>query len=66
MDLRRIAQKIERERCHIHNEHPKAVPQKDSISLTCCCETFRAKLVKKMEAEISKQIEADLKRTFKF
>lgn len=66
MDLRKIAQILERERCNVHNEHPRAVPQRDSISLSCCCETFKAKLVMKMESEISKNIEVDLKRAFKF
>lgn len=66
MDLRKIAQNLERERCNVHNEHPRAVPQRDSINLSCCCESFRENLVKKLEVEISKQIEADLKKAFKF
>jgi hypothetical protein len=66
MDLKSIARNLERERCNVHNEHPQAVPQRDSINLSCCCETFKAKLVKKMESEISNQIEADLMKAFKF
>ncbi len=66
MDLRKLARNLESEKCNIHNEHSKAVPQKDSINLSCCCETFKAKLVKQMETGISKQIEADLKKAFKF
>lgn len=66
MDLRKIAQNLERERCSVHGEHPKTVPQRDSINLTCCCEAFKGKLVKKMEIEISKQVEAEIKKAFKF
>lgn len=66
MDLRKIAQSLEREICTTHHEHPKAVPQKDSINLTCCCESFKTKLLKKMKAVISKQIEADIRKVFKF
>ncbi len=66
MDLRKIARNLERERCSKHNEHPTATPKRDSIELSCCCEDFKAKLVKKMESEITKQVEDDIKKALKF
>jgi len=66
MDLRKIARNIEREICFKHNEKPTATPKKDSIELSCCCEDFKSKLVKKMESEIAKQAEEDIKKALKF
>ncbi len=66
MDLRKIARNLERERCSKHNETPKATPKKDTIEISCCCEDFRNKLTKKMQIEITKQVEEDIKKAFKF
>lgn len=65
MDLRRIAQKIERETCHVYHEHPKATPTNDSINLSCCCDQFKEKLVPKIQDEISKQISDDISKAFR-
>lgn len=65
MDLRKIARNLERERCSKHNENPTAIPKRDSIDISCCCEEFRTKLTDKMSSEIKKEVEIDLKKAFK-
>lgn len=66
MDIRKIAKNLEMERCLKHNEKPTATPKHDSIELSCCCEDFKTKLVKKMKSEIAKQVEDDIKKALKF
>jgi hypothetical protein len=66
MDLRKIAKILERERCFKHNENPKATPKRESIEISCCCEEFRTKLTKKMQSEITKQVNEDIKKALKF
>jgi hypothetical protein len=66
MDLRKIARNLEIERCSKHNENPKAKPKRDSIEISCCCEEFKAKLTKKMQSEITKQVNEDIKKALKF
>ncbi len=65
MDLRKIARSLERERCSKHNEKPTATPKRDSIEISCCCESFRKKIANKMEFEIAKEAENDIKKAFK-
>lgn len=65
MDFKKIARNLERERCSKHNENPKATPKKDKIDISCCCEDFQKIIIKKMEKEIAKEIENDLKNIFK-
>lgn len=66
MDLSIIARNLERERCFTHKEKPSAIPKRDSIEISCCCEDFKSKLIKIMELEISKQIEKDIKKALRF
>ena len=66
MDLKKIARKLESEKCLKHHEKPIATVKKDNIELKCCCIDFREKLTKMMEKEIAKQAEDDINKNFKF
>ena len=63
MDFKKIARKLEREKCLKHNEKPIVTVKKDDIELKCCCIDFRDKLTNKMEKEISKQVEDDFNKS---
>jgi hypothetical protein len=65
MDLIKIARNLEKERCSKHNEKPKATPSNGSINISCCCTTFRAKVLKKMQTELGREVENELKKAFK-
>jgi hypothetical protein len=65
MDLRKIARNLERNNCNEHNENAKATPKRDNIEISCCCEKFRKTIIAKMEIEIKKEIENELKKAFK-
>jgi hypothetical protein len=65
MDLKKIARNLEREKCTKHNENVKATPKRDNIEISCCCEEFRKKIVTKMQSEIKKEVENEIKKAFK-
>lgn len=65
MDLNKIARSLEREICHVHNKYPTATPEKDKISLNCCCDDFKDRLVNEMENEIRQAAENDIIKMFK-
>jgi hypothetical protein len=66
MDLTKIARNLEKERCTKHQEKPTAKPKRDSIEISCCCSEFKTKLTAKMKSEITKQVEADIKKALRF
>ena len=66
MNLREIARKLETEHCAKHRQKATAIVKGDSIELICCCDEFKTKLIEKMESEIEKQVEDDIKNIFKF
>jgi len=65
MDLKKIAQTLERQKCPKHGEKPKATAKGDSIQISCCCEEFKTKITSKMKAEITKQANADIEESIK-
>lgn len=66
MDLLKIALKIEKELCLVHNENPVATPRANKIELKCCCEEFKVKLVEKIKNEIAIQTKTKILNSFKF
>ena len=69
MDLKPVKQTLERVSCPTHGQHPSVTVSGDSLKIECCCEAFKAEIVRKSEKLISdlakKDIEDKLKNMFK-
>jgi len=65
IDLKKICNVLERNRCIEHNEKPKASVRGNSINLSTCCDKFGSELQRKIEKEIAIQTEETIKNMFK-
>jgi len=55
MDYQAIAKILKKERCNKHQIKATVLPINDSIKLTCCCDSFKEKLLKQLEKEKKRQ-----------
>ena len=70
MDYSKIRNVIQNMRCKKHNQKPENIRMinssgKVNFQMTTCCEDFQNQIGKQIELELSKQVEADLKKVFK-
>lgn len=61
MDYQAIAKILKNERCDRHKLKATLVPLNDTIKMTCCCDSFKEKLLKQIEKE-SKRHNKELKK----
>ena len=57
IDLNRICKLLERERCIVHEDHPKATVEGNSIKIIACCKTFHNKLEGYVDKQLSDQLD---------
>lgn len=50
IDYNSVKRKIEKERCLLHNEHPKFEKTHNGFNITACCEEFRSKMIQRSES----------------
>ena len=60
LDLNKICQELEKKKCRIHNEHPKARVMLGKIHVTTCCDAFQKECEKSIDDEGAKQIDKTL------
>lgn len=64
-----IKRRLERNLCPVHHKNPKVSVSGDRLSMECCCETFKKKLIeltKQYAAEqAKKEIEDTLRNAFR-
>lgn len=66
IDIKKITDILESEKCKIHNEHPIIkVLNKDTMRIKACCEKFKKELDTGYKSEITNQTQEAIKKLFK-
>jgi hypothetical protein len=64
MDYQSIAKVLLKERCDKHKIKASIEPINDQIKLTCCCDSFKEKLLKQIEKERKRQHKEPIKELY--
>ena len=65
MNLQPVKMSLQRMMCPEHHEHPEVKVVGDQIEIKCCCEKFKAELVRQSESLIAKSVKDDLEKRLK-
>jgi len=57
IDLDKICQSLESNRCATHQQHPRAYVKDDLFHLNTCCNQFREQLELQLNEEVRRQLE---------
>lgn len=65
MDLQKIKQQLQLLRCSEHCKTPEVTIRGNSLEFKCCCERFKATLIKQSETLIKKAAKNDIENQIK-
>lgn len=65
MNLQPVKMSLQRMMCPEHHEHPEVKVVGDEIEIKCCCENFKAELVRQSKSLIAKSVKDDLEKRLK-
>lgn len=63
MNLQPVKMSLQRMMCPEHHEHPEVKVVGDQIEIKCCCEKFKAELVKQSKSLIAKVAKDEIERS---
>lgn len=60
-----IKLEVERMRCPVHEEHPKLSFTPSGFSVSCCCDAFRQKVIRKCNDAIKNVMKQEIEKTLR-